>query len=141
MAPLHRFSYLIPFQLIRDPESRYPGQRDDEQRCVETYNLFLILNLCRESLESLKIPMALADELLKNPFPSLTQLILHGDSPPMDMNPHELWSRAVVSGASLLSLDLRAITLPGDNITCPFEFPACKIFSSTLINTFEFLSE
>ncbi|KAK0216907.1 hypothetical protein IW262DRAFT_155966 [Armillaria fumosa] len=86
-----------------------PGKRTSEQCQVETHNLQLILDHCRETLKTLELPAEISAELLRRPFPCLTDLTLRGYSPPLPRIIHSLWLSAVPLGSTLRNLDLQMI--------------------------------
>ncbi|SJL09181.1 uncharacterized protein ARMOST_12557 [Armillaria ostoyae] len=86
-----------------------PGKRTSEQCQVETHNLQLLLDHCRGTLKTLELPAEISAEILRRPFPCLTDLTLRGYSPPLPRNIHSLWLSAVSLGSMLRNLDLQMI--------------------------------
>ncbi|PBK59561.1 hypothetical protein ARMSODRAFT_1090729 [Armillaria solidipes] len=107
---LERFIYdasLAPFDYAERVGS--PGQRTSEQCQVEIHNLQLLLDHCRGTLKTLELPAEVSAEILRQPFPLLTNLTVRGYSPPLPRNIHSLWLSAVSPGSMLRNLDLQMI--------------------------------
>ncbi|PBK61912.1 hypothetical protein ARMSODRAFT_964503 [Armillaria solidipes] len=103
---LRRFVYRAPFSWSREaictPEY---GKRSAEQITVETYNLRLLLDANRDSLEILELPGELADGVLDSPFPSLKELSLLGHGP----NCHT-WVSALPTQSHLRKLHIEIVS-------------------------------
>lgn len=86
-----------------------PGQRTSEQCQLEIHNLQLLLDYCRGTLKTLELPAEVSAEILRQPFPFLTDLTVRGYSPPLPRNIHSLWFSAISPGSMLRNLDLQMI--------------------------------